>query len=127
VPPLQVYISSEVPMEAGLSSSAALEVAVLRALRALLHLELDNVRLALLAQQAEVEFTGVRCGIMDQGARLTGAGFGGACVALLQAGSAQLIAPAVLQRYQDTGQQGKVLIPQLGSVGQRTGGVYPRL
>jgi galactokinase len=66
VPPVQLYVSSEVPMEVGLSSSAALEVVVLRALRSLLHLDLDDVRLALLAQQAEVEFTGVRCGIIDQ-------------------------------------------------------------
>jgi galactokinase len=51
---------------AGLSSSAALEVATLRALRSLLNIELDDVSLALLAQQAEVRFAGVNCGIMDQ-------------------------------------------------------------
>jgi galactokinase len=51
---------------AGLSSSAALEVATLRALRALLGFELDDVRLARIAQRAEIEFAHVNCGIMDQ-------------------------------------------------------------
>jgi galactokinase len=260
IPPLQVHITSDVSLGAGLSSSAALEVAVLRALRSLLNLDLDDVRLALLAQQAEIQFTGVRCGIMDQmaasladtehmlfldtrtlarrllplpahaelvvidsdipralsgsqynmrraeceeaarrlqvsalrdvtdpdaaealpeplkrrarhvitenhrvleatqgvsarrfgelmnashaslrddyevstppldllvsllqghgetyGARLTGAGFGGACVALVEAGSARLIAQAVIRRYQDAGHGGRVLIPEPGS------------
>jgi galactokinase len=41
-------------------------VATLRALRALLALDLDDVALARLAQQAEIEDAGVRCGIMDQ-------------------------------------------------------------
>jgi len=53
-------------MGVGLSSSAALEVATLRALRELTHASLDDVRIAQLAQQAEIEFAGVRCGIMDQ-------------------------------------------------------------
>lgn len=66
VPPLDMYLSSNVPMGVGLSSSAALEVATLRALRALLNLSLDDVRLAQLAQHAEVQHAGVRCGIMDQ-------------------------------------------------------------
>jgi galactokinase len=55
-----------VPIGVGLSSSAALEVATLRALRQLLGLALDDVEIARLAQRAEVEFTGVHCGIMDQ-------------------------------------------------------------
>ena len=66
VPPLEIHISSDVPMGVGLSSSAALEVATLRCLRQLLELALDDVRIAQLAQQAEIEFAGVRCGIMDQ-------------------------------------------------------------
>jgi galactokinase len=66
VPPLEIGISSDVPMGVGLSSSAALEVATLRCLRTLLGLQLDDVRIAQLAQQAEIEFAGVRCGIMDQ-------------------------------------------------------------
>ena len=59
-------VSSDVPPGSGLASSAALEVAVLRTLRESLHLDLDDVRLALLAQRAENEFVGARVGIMDQ-------------------------------------------------------------
>jgi galactokinase len=68
VPGLQIHVDSEVPMGVGLSSSAALEVAMLRALRELLQLtaQLDDVRIAQLAQQAEIEDAGVNCGIMDQ-------------------------------------------------------------
>jgi galactokinase len=66
VPPLDVHVASDVPIGVGLSSSAALEVATLRALRDLLSLPFDDVRIALLGQRAEVEHAGVRCGIMDQ-------------------------------------------------------------
>ncbi len=59
-------VTSDVPLGAGLSSSAALEVAVLRAIRAAFGLDLDDVRLALLGQRAENDFVGARCGIMDQ-------------------------------------------------------------
>jgi galactokinase len=66
VPSLCMRIDSSVPIGVGLSSSAALEVAVLRALRQLLHLPLSDVEIALLAQRAEVDYAGVLCGIMDQ-------------------------------------------------------------
>jgi galactokinase len=66
VPPLRALVDSNVPMGEGLSSSAALEVAFLRALRRLLQLELDDVELALCAQAAEIRYAGVRCGVMDQ-------------------------------------------------------------
>ncbi|MBB6099833.1 galactokinase [Deinobacterium chartae] len=66
VPPLRLWVASEVPMGAGLSSSAALEVAVLRAINDLLGLGLDGVRIAQLGQRAEIEHAGVQCGIMDQ-------------------------------------------------------------
>ncbi len=66
LPGLDIEVRSTVPMGVGLSSSAALEVALLRALRALLGLDLDDVEIARLAQQAEVEHAGVHCGIMDQ-------------------------------------------------------------
>ncbi|MBW4419947.1 MAG: galactokinase [Myxacorys californica WJT36-NPBG1] len=66
IPPLNVFVTSTVPIGAGLSSSAALEVAMLRALRSLLHLNLDDVDIAKLAQQAEIQYAGVQCGIMDQ-------------------------------------------------------------
>ncbi|MBD2088675.1 galactokinase [Microcoleus sp. FACHB-1515] len=64
--PLNVFITSRVPIGSGLSSSAALEVAMLRGLRSLLQLDLDDVRIAQLAQQAERQYAGVQCGIMDQ-------------------------------------------------------------
>ncbi|MGZ8268537.1 MAG: galactokinase [Burkholderiales bacterium] len=66
VPPLELHVASEVPIGVGLSSSAALEIATLRALRSLLHLDLDDVRLAQLAQRAEIDYAGVNCGILDQ-------------------------------------------------------------
>ena len=66
VPPLDVYVSSTVPIGVGLSSSAALEIASLRALRALFDLPLDDVTLAQIGQHAEIRHAGVACGIMDQ-------------------------------------------------------------
>lgn len=66
VPPLRVYATTELPVGSGLSSSAALEVATLRALRQLLGIALDDVTLAQLAQRAEIEYARVNCGIMDQ-------------------------------------------------------------
>jgi galactokinase len=66
VPPLNTHVAAGVPIGVGLSSSAALEVAMLRALRELLHQPLDDVLIAQLAQQAEIKYAGVNCGIMDQ-------------------------------------------------------------
>ncbi|GAB1595841.1 galactokinase [Lysobacter claricitrinus] len=66
VPHLDIHVQSDVPMGVGLSSSAALEVATLRALRELLKLDLDDVRIAQMAQRAEIDYAGVNCGIMDQ-------------------------------------------------------------
>ena len=66
MPPLDIHVASTVPIGVGLSSSAALEVATLRCLRELLGLTVDDVQIAQLAQRAEIEFAGVRCGIMDQ-------------------------------------------------------------
>ena len=63
---LQIHVESNVPMGVGLSSSAALEVAMLRCLRQLFRLDIDDVRIAQLAQRAEIEFAGVNCGILDQ-------------------------------------------------------------
>ena len=59
-------VDSDVPLGGGLSSSAALEIATLRALRGMFELPLSDVQLAQLAQQAEVEFVGAPVGIMDQ-------------------------------------------------------------
>jgi galactokinase len=59
-------LRSTVPLGSGLSSSAALQVALLRGLRDLFHLDLDDVTLAKLGQRAEVDFVGAPVGIMDQ-------------------------------------------------------------
>jgi galactokinase len=66
IPALRVHIADSVPMGLGLSSSAALEVGLLRALRDWRDLPLDDERIAILAQRAEVGYAGVACGIMDQ-------------------------------------------------------------
>ena len=56
---------SDVPVGSGLSSSAAITVALLRALRERFQLALEDVALARLAQRVENEFVGARVGIMD--------------------------------------------------------------
>jgi galactokinase len=61
-----IYIRGNVPIGAGLSSSAALEVSVGYAILGLLKQKIDRAKLALLCQRAENEFVGARCGIMDQ-------------------------------------------------------------
>jgi galactokinase len=66
VPGFDARISSDVPIGAGVSSSAALEVSLLRALRTLLSLDLDDVEIAQIAQAAETDFVGAPVGIMDQ-------------------------------------------------------------
>ncbi|MBE9159525.1 galactokinase [Nodosilinea sp. LEGE 06152] len=66
IPPLNIFVTSSVPIGSGLSSSAALEVATLRGLRSLLHLPLDDVQIAQFGQQAEIQYAGVSCGILDQ-------------------------------------------------------------
>jgi galactokinase len=65
VPGFDVRIDSSIPVGAGVSSSAALEVSLLRALRLLLNLELDDVSLARMAQSVETDFVGAPVGIMD--------------------------------------------------------------
>ncbi len=62
-----LLIDSEVPPGAGLSASAALEIAVGLALASLAgHETIDRMTLALAGQAAEHEYVGTRCGIMDQ-------------------------------------------------------------
>jgi galactokinase len=61
-----ILIASDVPRGAGLSSSAALEVAVGYAFQLLNKLNILGEELALLAQGAENSFVGVNSGIMDQ-------------------------------------------------------------
>jgi galactokinase len=59
-------LSGDVPRGAGLSSSAALELAAARAFAAVNSISWQPDRMARLAQQAENEWVGVQCGIMDQ-------------------------------------------------------------
>jgi len=61
-----LYIYGDVPLGAGLSSSAAIECATAYALSQMHQLLVSNMDLALIAQKAEHEFAGVNCGIMDQ-------------------------------------------------------------
>jgi galactokinase len=62
----ELLLDSDVPMGAGLSSSAAVECATLVALADLWGFERSPLDLARLAQRAEVEVAGVPCGLMDQ-------------------------------------------------------------
>ena len=61
-----LVIHGEVPVGAGLSSSASLEVALALALTRLSGLALSRLELVKLCQRAEHEYVGTRCGIMDQ-------------------------------------------------------------
>jgi galactokinase len=61
-----IRIESDVPLGSGLSSSAALEIALLRAFREAYSLPIDDVPMALLGQRAENDFVGAPVGIMDQ-------------------------------------------------------------
>lgn len=65
-------IMGDVPLGAGLSSSAAVECATAFALNTLFELGLDRKQMVLYAQKAENEFVGVKCGIMDQFASMFG-------------------------------------------------------
>jgi galactokinase len=59
-------IASDLPLGAGLSSSAALEVATAFFLKKLFHLEIGTLHLAKLCRRAENEFVGMNCGLLDQ-------------------------------------------------------------
>ncbi len=66
VGPFEAVVVSDVPQGGGLSSSAALEVAVATLIEAISGVQLDPLQKALLCQKAEHDFAGVPCGIMDQ-------------------------------------------------------------
>lgn len=67
-----MVVDGNVPTGAGLSSSAAIECAVCRALMELFGIELSKIEMALLCQKAEHTYPGVQCGIMDQFASVFG-------------------------------------------------------
>ncbi len=65
-PGIDAVYSSNIPIGAGLSSSAAVEVAFAALWQEAAGWTIDRLELALLCQQAEVEYVGVKCGAMDQ-------------------------------------------------------------
>jgi galactokinase len=73
-PPINVVFASDVPLGAGLSSSASVEVAFLTAWQTLGNFSLPQMQQALICQQAENQYVGVNCGIMDQFASVCGEG-----------------------------------------------------
>ena len=62
---IECAVVSDVPIGGGVSSSAALEVATIRALLAMACVEIDGMGVATLAQWAEHRYAGTPCGIMD--------------------------------------------------------------
>lgn len=62
-----IAVTNDLPMGAGLSSSAAIELATGYALAALYHYPVDRKRMAELGRKAENTFVGMPCGILDQG------------------------------------------------------------
>lgn len=66
IPGIKAVIGGDIPIGAGMSSSAAVEVAAALAFIVLAGVNPDRKKLALLCQEAENEFVGMRCGIMDQ-------------------------------------------------------------
>lgn len=67
-----LVIDGDIPIGAGLSSSAAVECAVIFALNSVFKLGLSRLQMVPLAQKAEHVFAGVNCGIMDQFASMFG-------------------------------------------------------
>ncbi|PHZ60029.1 galactokinase [Photobacterium leiognathi] len=61
-----IAVTGNVPQGAGLSSSAALEVVIGQTFKVLYNLEISQAEIALNGQQAENQFVGCNCGIMDQ-------------------------------------------------------------
>ncbi|MDI3472166.1 MAG: galactokinase [Thermotogaceae bacterium] len=63
---MDIFLDSNLPVGAGLSSSAAIEMSVLKAVSTINNIDIDKKTMAKMGQKAENEFVGVRCGIMDQ-------------------------------------------------------------
>ena len=68
----EAALTADIPMGAGLSSSAAVECAMAMALNEVTKAGFDKLTLVKMAQKAEHEFAGVQCGIMDQFASMFG-------------------------------------------------------
>ena len=68
----QASFGGDLPVGAGMSSSAALECCLLFALNELFELGLDRLEIVKMAQRAENEYVGTQCGIMDQFASVFG-------------------------------------------------------
>ena len=64
--PLNIFISSNIPMERGISSSSALCVAILKSFNSFFQTQFSNKHIAILAQKVERNYIGVSGGIMDQ-------------------------------------------------------------
>jgi len=67
-----LVFDGDIPMGAGMSSSAALEVATIFALNEIFSLKIPKMQMVKMAQLAEHEYAGVKCGIMDQFASMFG-------------------------------------------------------
>lgn len=67
-----LLIDGDIPIGAGMSSSAAVECAAIFALNEIFNIGLSRIDLVPLAQKAEHVFAGVHCGIMDQFASMFG-------------------------------------------------------
>lgn len=67
-----LVLGGDVPLGAGLSSSAAVECATIFSVSELFGWSIDRMELVKMAQKAEHEFAGVKCGIMDQFASMFG-------------------------------------------------------
>ena len=72
IPNFDLVFGGDLPNGAGFSSSAAIEVGLAYALNSIFELNRSQMQLILLAQQAEHNFVGVKCGIMDQFAVMFG-------------------------------------------------------
>jgi len=69
---VDVVLGGTIPIGAGVSSSAAMECGFLYALNSLFSINLSTIEMVKMAQMAEHEFAGVKCGIMDQFAVMFG-------------------------------------------------------
>jgi len=72
IPGFDCVVTSDIPIGAGLSSSAALETGLATGLNDIYGLKIQKLDLVKLSQKAENEFVGVNCGIMDQFASVFG-------------------------------------------------------